>query len=329
MKFTSIQDQETRLAIYDHHEVQRSFAGTRADGYTEAALAIEGIHCGGCVRRCEQSVKALPGVTEFQVNLATRRAQLVWDSHKVRLSEVLKALHAIGYPSYPYDPRRQEQSYQRERNQALKRLAVAGFGMMQVMTFAVALYAGAFQDMDVAVRDFMRWMSLVVAIPVVFYAARPFFTNALDSLRQRQLGMDVPVALAIGGAFLASGWATFSGGGEVYFDSVVMFTFLLSLGRFLEMGARHKAAAASDDLVRLLPATATRLLGAEQQAVPVAELRRDDLVLVRPGETVPADGTVMEGVSAVDESLFSGESAPRTKRVGDRLVGGTVNVESR
>lgn len=317
-----------QLAVYDHPDLQQRFTATRNDGLNEVSLVLEGLHCGGCVRRCEQGLRREAGVIEFDVNLTTRRARMVWDPSRVRLSELLTRLNSIGYPAWPYDPRQQEQRSRRERNRALTRIAVAGFGMMQVMMFAIALYAGVYQDMDAATRDFLRWMSLIVATPVVFYSAVPFFINAWKGLRQGQLVMDLPVATAVGAGYVVSCWVTVHGGHEVYFDSIVMFTFLLLLGRFLEMNARHRAAAASEDLGRLLPAMATRLNAAGEETIPVTELRRGDRVLVRPGESVPADGRVEEGISSIDESLITGESLPRGRHPGDTVIGGTVNIES-
>ena len=318
-----------QLKVYDHPQVQQQFVSKRDDGHLETALNINNIRCGGCVQRCEQGLhKAQPAVQDFQINLTTRRAVVIWDPQQTQLSAILQSLADIGYPAYPYDREQQESQHKKERHTMLKRLAVAGFGMMQVMMFAVALYAGDFQDMETGIRDFIRWMSLLIAIPVVLYAAQPFFRNAWAGLKRGQPGMDVPVALAIGGAFLASCHATISGSGEVYFDSVSMFTFLLLLGRFLEMSVRAKAAAACEDLAQLLPVSATRLDGGQQTAVPIAELKRGDIVLVRPGETIPADGRVMSGLSSVNEAMLSGESLPQSKSEHDRVIGGTVNLES-
>jgi Cu2+-exporting ATPase len=140
--------------------------------------------------------------------------------------------------------------------------------------------------------------------------------------------MDVPVSIAIGGAFLASVYATIVDGTDVYFDSVCMFTFFLLSSRYLEMGARHRAGQAAEALVKLLPATATRVEADGERVVAVADLVPGDLVLVRPGETVPADGVLVEGRSSVDESLLTGESLPRPKAAGEELIGGSVNVES-
>ena len=200
--------------------------------------------------------------------------------------------------------------------------------MMQVMMVAAAMYIGAVSDMDLQMRNFLRWISLVMTVPVVFYSARVFFQSAWRDLRRGRFGMDVPVSIGIGIAFTASVWATLTGGGEVYFDSVTMFTFFLLTGRYLEMNARHKAGQVAEELVRLMPATATLLKDGVQEVVPVSQLVSGDRVLIKPGEVVPADGLVLEGISSTNEALLTGESLPCRKTEGDKLVGGTVNIES-
>lgn len=317
------------LELYDRPDLQKSFVRVESEHVREAALMMEGIVCAACVWLNERHVSRLPGVLEFRVNYSTHRAQVRWDDHQIRLSEILAAIAAIGYIAHPFDPRRQEVLQKRERTTALRRLAVAGLGSMQVMMLAVGLYAGDYQGMEEWIRVFLRWICLILSTPVVVYSALPFYRAAWRDLRRRQLGMDVPVSLAIVTAFTASVWYTWQGGGEVYYDSVTMFVFFLLTGRFLEMTARHRAGQISEALVRMLPATATRLAtGGEETVVPVAELVPGDRVLVRPGETVPADGCIMEGTSSVDESLLTGESLPLPRGVGESLIGGAVNVES-
>lgn len=316
------------MALFDRPELQESFVTVDDGNIREASLILEGIVCAACVWLNEKHVGALPGVISFHVNYSTHRAHVKWDESHIHLSDILRAIAAIGYVAHPFDPGRQEEVSKRERGLALRRIAVAGLATMQIMMFAVALYAGADEGMDSSLRNFLRWVSLVVAVPVVFYAARPFFQSAWRDLRHYQLGMDVPVSLAIGGAFAASLWATVQGTGEVYFDSVSMFTFFLLTGRYLEMGARHRAGQAADELVRLLPATTTRVTGQGDERVPVAELSPGDRVRIKPGESVPADGKVTEGKSSVDEALLTGESVPLRKQAGDELIGGTVNIES-
>jgi Cu2+-exporting ATPase len=316
------------MALFDRPDLQKTFVTVDPENRCEASLILEGIVCAACVWLNERHVGALPGVLEFHVNYTTHRAHVKWDASRIQLSDILRAIASIGYIAHPFDASRQQEVYRRERHQALRRIAVAGLGMMQVMILAVALYAGAYQGMDVDLRNFLRGVSLFIAAFVVFYAARPFFQSAWRDLRHRRLGMDVPVSLAIGAAFVASLWATVRGAGEVYFDSVSMFTFFLLTGRFLEMGARHRASQATEELVRLLPATATRITGRGDERVPVADLVPGDRVRIKPGESVPTDGKVVEGLSSVDEALLTGESVPLARRPGDQLVGGTVNTES-
>ena len=324
-----IPEQLRGLALYDRPDLQKSFVRAEGEHIREAALILEGIVCAACVWLNERHVNRLPGVLEFRVNYSTHRARLRWDERQIKLSDILAAIAAIGYIAHPFDPNRQEALQKRERAVALRRLAVAGLGSMQVMMLAVGLYVGDFQGMDDWIREFLRWVCLILAVPVVTYSAQSFYSGAWRDLRRRQPGMDVPVSLAILAAFIASVWHTWKGGGEVYYDSVTMFVFFLLTGRFLEMAARHRAAQISEALVRMLPATATRLSAAgEEEIITIAELAPGDRVLVRPGETIPADGCIIEGASSVDESLLTGESLPLPRQLGEALIGGAVNIES-
>lgn len=316
------------LIVYDDETLQQTFVSEHSGSTKEASLILEGIVCAACVWVNERYVGQLPGVVSFSVNYSTHRAQLVWDDEQIKLSDVLAAIAAIGYHAHPFDPARQEQIHRKERSVAIRKLGVAGVGAMQVMMLAVAMYVGDYQGMDDDIRGLMEWASLVITIPVLLYSAQTFFRSAWGDLRRKRLGMDVPVSIAILGAFSASVWHTVIGDGEVYFDSVTMFTFFLLLGRFLEMSARHKAGQAADELVKLMPSTAHLRRDGEFVSVPVTELRTGDEVLIKPGESVPADGMITEGGSSVNESLLTGESVPQARTIGDQLIGGTVNIES-
>ena len=322
------------LGLFDHPEVQKSFVRSAGEHEREAALILEGITCAACVWLNEAHLRRQPGVTAVDINYATRRARVRWDARQTKLSALLEAVAAIGYRAHPYDVARSEELAQKEHKTALWRLFVAGFGMMQVMMYAVPVYlaqTGTGSDMTPDIEQLMRWASLILTLPVVLYSAAPFFINAWRDLKLRRLGMDVPVALGVGSAFAASLWATVSGAGEVYFDSVTMFVFFLLGGRYLEMMARQKAARSVETLARALPALAARFLRWPEtvcERVAVAELSAGDMVQIAPGETVPADGVVIDGVSAADESLLTGESRPLPKTTGDVLIGGSVNVTS-
>lgn len=320
------------LALYDHADFQKSFVRALGEHEREASLILEGITCAACIWLNEQHLSRLDGVTGVELNYATRRARVRWDEQRIRLSGILAAVAAIGYRAYPYDAARNEELAKKERRSALWRVFVAGFGMMQVMMYAVPVYLAGEGEMTPDIEQLMRWASLVLTLPVVFYSAAPFFQNAWRDLRLRRVGMDVPVALGIGAAFLASLWATFIAAGEVYFDSVTMFVFFLLGGRYLEMTARQRAVSVTEALARLMPAFAGRVAGypdsREAERVLAADLQPGDVVLVRPGETIPADGCVLEGVSSANEALLTGESAPVSKRPGAAVTGGAVNVES-
>ncbi len=323
-----IPDQLRDLQVYDSEELQRSFVRVDDEHIREASLILEGIVCAACVWLNERHVRQLEGVLDFRVNYSTHRATLRWDNSRLRLSDVLKAITEIGYHAHPFDPSKLQNLQKKEKSAALRRIAVAGLGMMQVMMVAIALYIGEASDMDRHMRGFLRWISFIMTTPVVFYSARVFFSSAWRDLRRSQFGMDVPVSLAIGIAYLASVWATWTGAGEVYFDSVTMFTFFLLTGRYLEMVARHKSGQIAEELVRLTPATAIRVTETGQETVAVSALVLGDHVLIKPGDSVPVDGVVIEGTSSINESLLTGESLPRHKQVGDNLVGGTLNIES-
>ncbi|WP_232096498.1 heavy metal translocating P-type ATPase [Denitratisoma oestradiolicum] len=319
------------LGLFDHPEVQKNFVRPVGEHEREAALILEGITCAACVWLNEAHVGRQPGVTAVDINYATRRMRVRWDERVTRLSHILEAIAAIGYRAHPYDVAKSEQLAQSERKSALWRLFVAGFGMMQVMMYAVPVYLAEEGTMTADIEQLMRWASLILTLPVVLYSAAPFFRSAWRDMALRRVGMDVPVALGVGAAFAASLWATVSGQGEVYFDSVTMFVFFLLGGRYLELMARQKAVRGVETLARATPAFAARLLhfpALESERVAVAELNVGDLLLVKPGEAIPADGVVVQGEGAADESLLTGESRPVAKNVGDEVTGGSVNLAS-
>lgn len=321
-----------QLGVYDLPDVQQGFVRATDDGaMREAALLLEGITCAACVWLIERRLRQMPGVAQVGINYATRRARVAYDPARAQLSAILAAIVEVGYDAQPYDVGRSDAALGRERRTLLKRLFVAGFGMMQVMMYAYPAYIddGAMTD-DIA--QLMRLASLVLTAPVAFWSAVPFYVGAWREWKTRRLGMDTPVAIGIVGAFVASVYATWQASGDVYFDSVSMFVFLLLGARYLELGARAKAAQAQERLVRLAPAVAERYpdypASGLTQSVAVATLVAGDHVLVRPGAVFPADGVIVAGASAADEALLTGESRPVPRHAGDRVTGGAINLRS-
>jgi Cu2+-exporting ATPase len=319
------------LSVYDDPVVQRSFV--RAHGRErDTQLLIEGIRCAGCASKAEKTMANLAGVLRVEVNFSTHRATLRWDDTRIRLSEILAAVACAGFRATPYDRDGADRKRRDQRRDLLWRLFVACFGMMQVMMYAVPAYLAGDGDMSADIGQLMRWASFVLTVPVVAYAAAPFFKGAWRDLSARRLGMDVPIALGVAIAFGASVVATITAGAEVYYDSVTMFVFLLLLGRYLELVARQRAGAALAHMERLIPEFAHRFAAypdsRETRRVPVASLKAGDIVLSKAGETFPADGEVVEGSGASSEALLTGESRPVSKGPGSPVTGGAVNLTS-
>jgi Cu2+-exporting ATPase len=318
------------LAAYDAPAYQKGLVQVRPDASCEVSLLLEGITCAACIWLVERRLQAMPGVITATVNFSTLRAYVRWDPAQQRLSALIAAIRGIGYDARPFDATRAEIGRKAEERKSLWRLFVAAFGMMQVMMYAVPVYL-ADGDMTADIERLMHWASLLLTAPVIAFSSVPFFAGAWRDLRARTAGMDVPVALGIVVAFAASVVATFTGRGDVYYDSITMFVFLLLGARYLEAVVRARSGRALDRLVHLLPAFANRLTanGQTVKRVAVAELQRGDCVVVGAGEVLPADGTIEQGESAVDEALISGESNPVPRRVGDAVTGGSTNVSSR
>jgi Cu2+-exporting ATPase len=327
-----------QTTVYDNPAIQKRFVRHEGEHIREAALILEGITCAACIWLNERHLKTLPGVIDVQINYSTHRARVRWDDSVILMSEILQAVSHIGYIAHPYDPARQQEVLDRERKQQLRRIGVAGVLGVQVMMFSIALYAGAWYGMDAEFKQLFYWVNLILTLPIIFYCAEPFFKSARRDLNHKQMGMDVPIALALSLAFIGSIYTVFSyqssilSEGHVYFDSIAMFVFFLLTGRYFELRARQRSAWAAESLVHLVPTMATRLCktaeGVEEELVLVADLEVGDRLLVRPGENIPADGTVLEGYSSVDESLLTGESHPITKTSGQALIASTVNIES-
>ena len=312
------------LQNFDAPDVLADIARQQGD-LTEIELSISGISCAACAWLIEKQLTKLPAVAKANVNTATQRCHLSWRSDVTPLSDILSAISKIGYQASPFVADQEQQQFKAELNRFLKRLAVSGIMSMQVMMLAVALYFGDYTGIEVSHQGYLRWISMLLTLPVVLYAAMPFVQSAWRGIKARQLNMDVPVSLAIYYTFAASAYATVFNIGEVYFESVCMFTFLLQLGKFFEYRARSRARDATSNLLKIMPVSATVLVAGEPQAVSARRLNQGDIILVKPGETIAADGSVIMGNSSADESMLTGEYRAVGKGVGDIVLAGSIN----
>lgn len=321
-------DSPKHYDLYNDPEVNRSFTRQDESGSTHARLLIGGITCAACTWLIEQTLSRLPGVETATVNLGQSRLDIAFDQQRIALGDIFQRVDQLGYKSRPFHSNIQREQLAAEHKTGLRQLAVAGLGMMQVGMFAIALHAGDLQGIETEYQQLLRWVSMLVASFVVIYSARPFFSSAWRHLKVGALVMDLPVSLAIGIAWLASLFATVTGQGQVYFDSVVMFTFFLLLGRFLERTARTRHQLAWVDAESNLPSAVKVMRDQGWEEVARQHVSPGELILIPMAETVPADAIIVQGKSAIDESAFNGEHLPRHVCSGDTIYAGTVNTES-
>lgn len=319
-----VPEQLELIKSYDNDDIQKDFISEHND-LSEVLLTVEGITCAACAWLIEKQLLSLGSIKRVDVNTSTNRAMILWDKSATPLSEIIESLHSIGYKAYPFQADLEARQKQQTAKAYIRRLGVAGLMTMQVMMFAFAMYFGMFSGMEDGFEQYFRWISLVLATPVILYSALPFLTNAINGLKAKQLNMDLPVSLAIFGAYGASCYATLMSVGEVYFESICMFTFLLLLGKYLEFRARLKATEFTANLQKLLPLTARLLKAGEQQIIAAKNLQLGDNVLIKAGETIPADGVIVKGHSTIDEAMMTGEHFPVNKTIDDQVFAGTVN----
>ena len=316
---------------------------TDSQGRRKLRLNVAGLYCSSCSWLIERAIKHQNQSVTVHVDVGSGTVTLDVPDTETSLSLLVATIAQLGYQPQPakigdYASRAAHQ--RTERLTALKRILVAGLGTMQVMTFAVATYVHG-DSLPALYERYFHLVSMLVATAVVFYSAKPFFTNALRDLKHRRVGMDVPVALAIGAAYASSVYTVLAGHhAHVYFDSAVMFTFFLSLGRFVEMQVRHKVLGSPDEVVALLPARIqverrnasgqAKILDIQPQQVEIG-----DQLQLHANDVVPFDALILNGVTQIDESTITGESVPLLRKAGEpmfaasRVVSGNPIIEAR
>ena len=329
-----VPEQLQKNKLLDEAVLQSEFIYQEND-CKEAILTIDGISCAACAWLIEMQLDKLEGLVNINVNATSQRATVKWQDDALKLSDILHAIEHIGYQALPFKANEAELRNKKQSKEFIKRLGISGILMMQIMMIAFGLYFGAFSEMAEHNKVYLRWVSFILAIPIIFYGAFPFYTGAIKAIKAKRLSMDVPVSIAIILAFSASAWATVTQQGEVYFESVSMFTFLLLIGKFLEFRARSHASQVSANLLKLMPMTATKVIhsgdntGVESHSkevlVAAKQLIQGDYVIIKPGEVVPADGVITAGLSQLNEAMLSGEQLPINKTINDNVFAGTIN----
>ncbi|MFO7577448.1 MAG: heavy metal translocating P-type ATPase [Pelovirga sp.] len=300
------------------------FVRTQGDS-AEISLIIDGIRCASCVWLIERLLQRHPGILAVRVNFATHRVLIRFTPGLLGAGDICRRLADIGYQARPYTLNELQKSADREMRDLLMRFGTAVFLTMQLMGFSFALYAGYFQGIEAQTKIMLEIFAAIVTTPVVFYSGYPFIRGAWLSLRNRQPNMDLLIAL---GTLCAYGYSLVAMvvGGEVYFETAAMIITLILTGRLIEAGARRKAAAGIDRLLKLAPARATRLTGTDWVEVDSQELRPGDLIQVKAGDRLPVDGMITQGITEIDEAAVTGEPLPVVKEAGAAVVSGTLNL---
>ena len=326
-----IPEQLRHFSAYDEDVLQQGFLETEEDGVKSISLILADMTCPACVWLVESRLGAMPGVSSINVNYSSQRAKVKWNDSACQLSDILKTIAGLGYKVRPYDISQGQKQLNEEQNSQLRRIGLAGVLGMQVMMISIALYVGDWSGMENNYRVFLSWISLLLTTPVILYSAQLFFIRAWRDLRLFRTGMDVPVSLGLLIAYSNSVWATISGAGQIYYDSIVMFVFFLLAGRYFEFRARRQSSLHVDNIGQLLPSIACKIVKNneiyEHETVAVSTLQKDDLLLICPGEIIPVDGYLIEGETTVNEALLTGESAPVFKSLSAMLIGGSTNLE--
>jgi len=311
-----------RYQELDEPSFQARHVSVDANGGKSADLLLEGIHCSACVWLVERVGRVVPGVTQARLDLSRNVVSLSWDGEKTTLSQIARGLESLGYPAHPVGQSQLVAQRVRDR-ELLLRLGIAGAAAGNVMLMAFALYSGAFSGMELAYQTLFRWASLAIATPTVFWAGGVFLRGGWASLRTRTPHMDLPVSVGILAGYVGGAVNTFTGRGEIYFDSLCTLIFLLLVGRYLQQSHHRRSTTQSELLLALAPQTAHVLEADGERDVPADAVATGATVRVGVDERIPVDGVVLRGAGSVDTSLLTGEPMPSEAGVSDRVYAGT------
>jgi len=314
----------------DHQSALAFAPFVRGDekGLQHLVLSVNGIKCASCVQRIESTLAREPDMAEARVNFSTQRLNLVWKGTAAQADHLAAVVEQLGFGVRPFDSTVNHTESDREANFLLLCLAVAGFGMGNIMLMSVPLWTSTTEVMGFATREFMHWMSALIAIPIVLYSGRPFFRSAFAALSKGHTNMDVPISVGLVLTTTLSIVETMRGAEHAYFDSVVMLIFFLLVGRYLDFRARRTARAAASDLLAMLAGTALVIENGQPRRIAIRELVAGMRVDVAMGERIPADALVIEGTSTLDTSLVTGESLPQPVGKGEPVYSGMLNLSA-
>ncbi len=304
------------------------FVTFNEDGFAEVSLVIEGIHCAACVWLNEKALQKMEGVVDVNINFTTNKAHITWADEVVKLSSIIDMIRAIGYDAFPYDASIQEDRANAQRKDYYLRMAVAGFSLMNMMSISFAQYHGYFSGISDDIVTILNVGEWVLATPVLFYSGWVFFKGAYFGMKNRIVNMDILVATGAVLTYLYSIYITVLGLGEAYFDSVTMIISFVLFGKFLEVLSKKSAADTMDVMSKHLPTEVNIIADGVVKSVGVNDVKVGDIIELHSGEKVALDGVLLEGEGSFDESSLTGESVPISKKVGDKIISGTISIDA-
>lgn len=299
-----------------------------ADGLQSLYILVGGVTCALCIQKIESALTGQADVKTAKLNFGARRLLIEWDGSAARANDFVAIIENLGYHVQPYDEKSAQEQSKSEERFLLLCLGVAAFAMGNVMLLSVGVWSTSAETMGMATRDLLHWVSAIIALPAILFSGRPFFRSALKVLRNGHTNMDVPISLAL---MLASGASLFeviNHGEHVYFDSAIMLTFFLLIGRYLDFKARDNARSSAHDLLKSFQGFASVLEKGKTKRVLIRDIKEGMMVRVAAGEQFPVDGFVQEGVSTIDASLVTGETLPRDLQLKDTVYAGTLNLSA-
>ena len=314
---------------FDDEAFRKLYYQDLADGSQAVEFYLEGVHCAACVWLVEKLPQVRPGVIESRLDMRRAIVEVRWDPKRTKLSQIAGTLDSLGYPPHPAKDIRARQVRRDENRRFLIRIGVAAACVGNVMTLAFALYGGVFTGIEEQYKYLFRWATMLFGVIALIWPGSLFFRGAWAALRTKTAHLDLPIAIGLAAGGVAGTVNAVLGRGEIYFDSLTMLVLLLLIGRWLQRRQQSWANDSLELLFSLTPTTSRRLENAAVVEVPIEAVHPGDLLEVRAGDSIPADGNVLEGESSVNRALLTGESQPVTVRPGSAVHAGTVNLSSR
>ena len=298
------------------------------DGFNEISLIIDGIHCSACVWLNEKVLHKTNGIVEVSINHTNNKAKVIWDNDTIKLSEIIQTIRNIGYNAYPYDASMQEIQANAKRQDYYSRLLVGVFTTMNIMWIAVAQYGGYFTGMRSDIKDILNFAEFVLATPALFYTGGIFFKGSYYALKNSFVNMDLLVISGALSAYIFSIYSMFTGHGDVYFESVTMIITFVFAGKYIEVLTKKKAVDTLDSFSSSMPTEVTLIKDNEKFIVGVESIEIGDILELRAGDKVVIDGVIISGEGSFDNSSLSGESEPVLLSIDNKVLSGSICLDS-